>query len=156
MSQSFDLERIILHWKREYGTLTPSKKWKSEYYQIPINERFAALKILIMRIRDAGKPEEYFTNSRKDEIIIHCIPHEKSVTPHSHKMFKKGTADHLNMAITDVYSEASAKEIKPKEKAFTKEFDPTKVKYDGPLVEHVIDPEMAELLGYNDDEEGQP
>lgn len=149
MDQPFDLERVIAQWKRDYGTLTRSRKWRSEYYLIPISDRFEFLKILIGRIVDEGKTEEYFNTSFvKDKIVEACIPHEKSLAnPQSYGLFQKGARDHLKMAIVETFSKETKTE--PKDKPFTKEFDPTTVKDAGPERDDVVDPEMAELLGYN-------
>lgn len=152
MDQQFDLERLIAQWKRDYGKLVRSKKWHSEYYQIPISDRFELLKVLVKQIRDNGKIEEYFhSSSVKDKIVDACIPHEKSLSnPQSYGLFQKGARDHLKMAIVDIFSEEPPKS-KSEEKPFTKEFDPSSVKSIEPERDDVIDPEMAELLGYNDE-----
>lgn len=152
MSQPFDLDRLLLLWKQEYGTLVKSKKWQAEYYQIPVHERFELFKKLVWQIKEAGKPEEYFSSSqRQDQIIDQCVPHKSSVSPSSLKSFVDGSRRHLIMAVLEVYKEKK-EEVKkaPVEKAFTKEFDPNSIEDDEPKAEEIVDPEMAELLGYND------
>lgn len=149
MSQPFDLTRLLDNLKRIHGTLTRSKKWGSEYYLIPISERFNFLQILVQELKDSGKTEEYFNNSVRDRIVEVCIPHEKSVNPQSYAMFKKGTQEHLRMAIAEIYS--TMPKAPTREKAFSKEFDPSTIKDDTSLAKDVIDPEMAKLLGYDDE-----
>jgi len=162
-SSHFSLGSTLMLWKKEYGVLTKSKKWKAEYYQIPIDSRFQALKILVQRIKDENNDIEFFTNSRRDEIIESIIPHKKSVAPYSYDMFKKGTKSHLDMAIAEIYSgerngsELSSnkdknEEIAKKELPFTKIFDPSRFEGQDPPVEDIIDEEMAALLGLKDNE----
>jgi hypothetical protein len=164
--KQFDLDDMIGQWKSDYGTLVSSRKWNAKYFQIPVNQRFELLTVLIKQIKDAGKEIEYFaSNLNKDKIIEACIPHQKSVTPQAYGMFKKGTLDHLNMAIREVYCKKSDEELaKMKSEVGTESVntsDPTEAKYDwanAPIFkpepteeEDVIDPEMADLLGYNDE-----
>ena len=103
----------------------------------------------MQELKDSGKTEEYFNNSVRDRIVEVCIPHEKSVNPQSYAMFKKGTQEHLRMAIAEIYS--TMPKAPTREKAFSKEFDPSTIKDDTSLAKDVIDPEMAKLLGYDDE-----
>ena len=148
MSQPFDLTRLLDGLKRQYGELKHSKKWNSPYYRIDVSERFEFLKILVKAIKDAGKEEEYFTNQRREEITEELIPYERSIDKTTRNLCRLGVLKDLRMAIADIYAGEDEVPKAPKEKPFEKEFQP---KENGSDVQEVVDPEMAKLLGFDDE-----
>jgi hypothetical protein len=110
---------------------------------------------LVRAIRDVGKPKEYFANTTCDKIVENLIPAEKSVkSAQAYAFWKKCTRDHLKMAVIEVYSaplkEKEEEVVVPAEEPFSKEFDRSKIK-DDMVTTDVVDPEMAALLGYDDE-----
>jgi hypothetical protein len=165
MSGILNLDDTILRIRMEYGEIARSKKWDSEYYNVPISRRLEAFTALVRLIKDFyGKPADYFTNFTRGKIVSEFIPHKNSVK--NYNGWRQGAISHLNIAIMTVYSDDSLTDLEagtPSVEAqaeilitgnpLIKIFDPTKLEHPmEPRLPRIKNMEMAELLGIEDDE----
>jgi len=153
MSRPFDLIRIMDGLKRQYGgELKYSLKHGSPFYSIAIPDRLDFFKILVQKIKDADKGEEYFTNTRRDEIVGEMMSTE-GYEGHANKVKRNlcrlAILKDLRMAIAEIYAEEDEVPKALREKPFQKEFEPKKDNESD--IKEVVDPDMAKLLGFDDE-----
>lgn len=71
----FDLEDVITAWKVQYGEKRTGKKYGTEFYAIPIQERKELLRILVQTLKSKGKDQDFFKqNMTKNSIAASCFP----------------------------------------------------------------------------------
>jgi hypothetical protein len=148
MEKQFNLEDMLWQWKQSCCQISHGKISGAAYYKVPPDTRFELLQILVGRIKDAGKPKEYFIpSSHKDTIIKACIPPEHCLDKQKYARVYSAVQNHLYMAIAEVYAENPKVTVEKKVEIF----DPTTVKSSEPSVNEERHPEMAALLGYDDE-----
>lgn len=160
MDKPFDLMSIIEQWQVDHCKETVAKRSGDTYYQVPISRRRELLTILVSQIRAYGKPKDFFTNSRRDEIVREIIPRGKHLERSMIEGFRDATKKQLNWVILEVYStdenlEHIVKELTKEEskKPIKKLHDKNKyTNIDEPPVTDTVDEEMAALLGLKEDE----
>ena len=165
MDSSFNLKAIITNFLANDCPWVVAKKSGCLYPQIPIPRRKELITVLVLRIKEQGKPKDFFTNSRRDEIVKEIIPPKESgLSPKSINGFKTCTRNMLDLVIELCYRENTAikvpEELKEEnevnEKRNIKIFDPNRFKNredKEPPVEDVLDKEMAKLLGLDEENE---
>lgn len=160
MDKLFNLMDMIEQWQVDYCNETKAKDSGDTYYQVPIPRRKELLTILVCQIKAAGKPQDYFSNSRRDEIVAEIIPRGKKQDKAMIDGFRKATRKQLNWVILEVYRDGDApsssysgneeKEVEPQEpKVVKRKHDPS-LYADEPAPSREMDPEMVELLGLKD------
>jgi hypothetical protein len=158
----FNLIAIIEKWQVDYCKWVPAKKSGCLYPQVPFNQRKELLTILVLQIKSAGKPKDYFSSSRRDDIVKEIIPRGRHLERSMIEGFRNATRKMLNWVIEECYPENEKADIKieakstESPKSVIKIFDPTRFKDRDdkePPIEDVVDEEMAELLGLNDKNE---
>jgi hypothetical protein len=115
------------------------------------------LTILVLQIKSLGKPRDFFTNSRRDDIVKEIIPRGRHLPKSTIDGFRIATKKMLNWVIEESYpdDENDIKiDIKQEQsiietpKPIIKKHDKSNYKnIDEPPVLDVLDEEMAELLG---------
>lgn len=171
MASPFNLKQIITNFQANYCTWVTAEKSGCQYPQVEIPKRKELITILVLKIKDCGKPKEFFTNSTRDEIVKEIIPPKESgLKPKTINGFKVCTRKMLDWVIELCYNEKSNITLKDAEGAVQesnkvdenkksisiKLFDPDKFKNredKEPPVEDILDEEMAELLGLNKKDE---
>lgn len=165
MDSSFNLKNIITNFQANYCPWVKGKKSGFDYPQVPINRRKELLTILVLQIKEHGKPKDFFTNSRRDEIVKEITPPKESGLPKSTlDGFKNCTRKSLDWVIELCYNEKSVIESSTIEslkeeninKNVIKLFDPNRFKDRAdkePPVEDILDEEMAKLLGLDEENE---
>lgn len=157
MDKPFNFEDILDRWKRDYGTPRNGKKYGNEYDSIPIRERRELYKILVREIKEAGKDKDYFTNTKREEIITHSIPSAKAVRG-THAEWKMCARNDLRAAIVAVFDEDRSERQKAdepevegmaKDQSFTEEFVSSMTEEEKAAMEPELDADLAELFGKN-------
>jgi hypothetical protein len=165
----FDLLQLLEESKKDFGCKRGrGEKWKDSFYLIEIKQRFDFFVFFLTRLKEF-KPKEYLNAGIKKAIVRECIPKGKKYEDTTTGWYP-ATMANLNGAIAEVFSNPVSEEIiearKTSDAAIKKVTDPEDPNYDwdnAPIwnpkdyrdktgatpIEHEVDEEMAELLGYN-------
>ena len=159
MDKPFNLKDIIKNFQAIHCVWKKGKKYGDWHPQVPISQRKELLTILVLKIKEQGKQKNFFTNSRRDEIV-------EELTPPKRKEMKLYTKKMLDWVIEICYDENSNikfedLELPKSENKSTIEAQEEKnqgqkteflngdnQEEKEPPVEDVLDEEMAKLLGY--------
>ena len=161
----FDLEEFLEECKKNFGcTLVSGGKWNGKFYKLAITDRVDFFIFFLERLKEVGKPKEYLNAGVRRIIIKNIIPKGKKYEDPEGGWVRSTEAD-LKKAIPIVFPTEGQEKLAEKQNV-SKVTNPDEPGYDWknapiwdpekhraetgePVIEDIVDPEMAELLGYN-------